>query len=98
MLQLLVGECVEVSLLSRRRLVAGEDRTRQIGVVAVTADGIGVEADQLACFDDLGAGLLEPRVGPRTRVEESRLEVLASTSDESAMQLCPDLVLGAARY
>ena len=96
MLQLLVGERVQGSLLGRRRLVAREERPRQIGVVAVTAHGVGVEADELTCFDDLVACFLEPRVRARTGVEESSLEVLASPGDQRAVQFCPDLVLGAA--
>ena len=90
----LTGEPVQ-RLLLRGRLVAGCDPAAgDVDAVAVGADQIGVEADEVAGLDCPVGAFREPRVGPRPARQQPGLEPLAAAGDVACVQARPQLVLG----
>src|SRR6266852_3851182 len=91
---LLGREAVEVALSARRRMRAAEEGAGHVGEVAVRADQIGIEGDEIAGLDPLVAGLLVPRVGAGARTQQSCLEILAAERDVGLVENRPERVLG----
>ena len=88
-----VGLGEQACLLGIRRGVAEMPGPRDIGALAVTADQIGVEGQQIALPHDARAAFLEPRVGARARRQDAGLAPLAVALDVLGMQDGPDLRL-----
>jgi len=67
--QLLVGAAVEGALLWGSRAVAGEERAREVGRVALERDRVGIDAHEVAVLDHPGAAFLEVGEGVRAALQ-----------------------------
>ena len=93
MVHLLVGHPIQLALRARRVAGPGVEGAREVAVVAVAADDVGVERDELVLREAPVAGLLEPGVGPGSGGEEAGLDVVAAEGDHALVQDRPELVL-----
>jgi hypothetical protein len=78
---LLVGDLIELALPARRLSRAGVEGSREVAVVAVAADHVGIERDQLVLAQRIGLHLLahapEPVGADRRQVDRLlRLELI----------------------
>lgn len=97
MVELLLGNGEEFALPWRRAGRPAGRRARAIDRRAVGADGVHVEADQVAVVEHVRRRLAEVREGSLPRLEKPRDRELAACRDERSVELGPDLLLGAAR-
>ena len=85
---------IERFLRARGPARPGVKGAREIRIIAVAADHIGVERHQIACADHMMRAFLKPRVGPGAGIEQPGLAVIAIAGDHRLMHHRPELVLG----
>ena len=66
-IDMLAGDREKVALGAAGRPFAAQSGARNIGAIAIGADQIGVEGDQIAGMDLAAAAFLEPGIGARAR-------------------------------
>ncbi len=92
MMHLLVRGLVEVALPRARLVRAAVEGAREVGIIAVTTDHVGIQTDQLVRPDDPVAGLLEPGVGARAGVQQPGLAVVTALGDHLGPEFRPKLI------
>ena len=90
---LVEGHAIELTLRGGRFTIAAQKRPREIGVIAITADHIGIQGDQFPRLHRPIGTLLKPRVGAWARVHQPRFDVVGVGSDDVLVQVRPDLIL-----
>src|SRR6516164_2410657 len=85
-LNLVVGHAIEHLLMGRRPARAAAEAAGEIGEVAVAADGIGIEGDELAGPELPAAGLVEPGIRALAGAEQPRLDELAALANHLVIE------------
>ena len=97
-LHLFLRDGVEHALFVVAPSVAAQPGPGNIGAIAVGADQIGVETDDVAGLDGVAAAFLEPRIGARPGRKQAGLDPFRSAADRSVPEGAPKLQFGHARF
>src|SRR5262249_54568544 len=88
----LVSRLVEVLLRIARTGRTRVKGSREVRVVAVAADDVGIEGNELVLADDVGGRLLEPGIRPLARAQQPGLAVVSVLLDDRLVENRPQLV------
>ena len=95
---LVVRHAIYFALIGRRFAWTNVERAREIRVVTVATDGVGIQCDQLARANFAVTGFIKPRVCTRPRREKTGFDKLAPASDHLAVHDRKQLVFSDARF
>lgn len=94
MLNLVVGHAVERFLIIRRLARPAAEGAREVRIIAVAADRIGIQRQKFARPDLAAARLVEPRVGALAGGQEPGFDELAALTDHLVIHDGEQIVLG----